>query len=418
MINRIIYLVLLLGLTSCGGGGSTPASPVTPTPVVPPVPERIDFSSTGNLGFFDPSITSEPNSNRLWMSYSAVDSSSYYDAALYWGVSIRLAFSDDNGVSWQDAGIVVGPNSEDIVGPMNENNPTGNIPAGSQGIWQSEMSSIVYDISAPINERWKLIWHQYLNADLVSYFVDHGWLSIKMAASPLELATAPTIKLFGAAGLQDDGKNIASPVFSPVGGAPAIQLNTALTKTLGADLNELNFCIFVEPGFHATNNALYLSMYCADASTVPQTGEVTPYIVYFRCNSPCSVDKAPSWEYVGRLLSPTDAQNETGDHFYQAPSIEEKNGRTYLTVTPVDNTAKNDRYNGCRVYEFTDVNSNQLRRDNGKLVEIARIDGDANSHHGACEAYSGIGGGILLSQFGVAGTADAFKVYKSQVKLP
>ena len=193
-----------------------------------------------------------------------------------------------------------------------------------------------------------------------------------------------------------------------------IQLNTDLTQTGGAaNLADLNLCIFAEPGLHATDSGVYLAIYCADASTMP----LTEYLVYFRCNSPCSITNAASWEYLGRLLTPADAQAATGDHHYQAPALVEKNGTTYLLVTSVDATA-GARYNGCRVYEFTDINSNELRRDTGSLVEIGRIDADVGSHHGACDTFSGLDGGILLSQFNVANTADKFTIYKSQVSLP
>ncbi len=65
-----------------------------------------------------------------------------------------------------------------------------------------------------------------------------------------------------------------------------------------------------------------------------------------------------------------------------------------LLVTPVDTTS-GDRYNGCRVYEFTDIDTNQLRRNNGALVEVACIDGDTGSHNGACDGYSGQDGGFF-----------------------
>ncbi len=408
---------MLFLLTACGGGGGS--SPVTtttqPTPPPPPVPERVIFSGAGDLGIFDPSVTLDPGTGRLWMSYSSVDTSSYYLASLYWGVSIRPAFSDDNGASWQDSGSVVAANVEAIVGPLIEAHPTGDIPVNSKGIWQSETSSLVYGPSAPLAERWKLIWHQYLNANLTSFFVDYAWIAMKMAATPAGLATATAVKLFGGVGLQAQNSITSSPVFAPIGGAPVIQLNKGITKSVGgANLTELDWCIFTEPGLHATSSAVYLAIYCADAATLP----LTEYLVYFRCNSPCNITSAASWEYLGRLLSPTDAQAATSDHHYQAPALVEKNGKIYLLVTPVDTSASAARYNGCRVYELTDINSNQLKRNNGALVEVARVDGDANSHNGACEAYSGIDGGILLSQFGTAGAADAFQIYKSQISLP
>ncbi len=408
-------LFLLFFLTACGGGSS---SVVEPAPASIPEPEQITFSGAGALGIFDPSLSRDPDTDRLWMSYSSVDSSIYYEPSLYWVVSIRLAYSNDNGISWQDAGVVVAPKVETTVGPMIEAHPTGDIPAGSQGIWQSETSSLIYDPAAPVAERWKLIWHQYLNANLTSFFVDYGWIAMKTASTPSGLATATPVKLFGGVGLQADNSITGSPVFSPTDGSPRIQLNTDLTRSLGgANLADLDFCIFAEPGLHASNSALYMAVYCADASTVPITGNVAEYIVYFRCGSPCNMTRAASWEYLGRLLTPEDAQAATGDHHFQAPALVEKNGKTYLVVTPVDTTS-GERYNGCRVYEFIDVNSNQLRRNNGKLVEVAHIDGDAGTHNGACDTYSGLDGGFLLSQFGSKGTADAFKIYKSQVSLP
>lgn len=405
MKTPLIILLLLCFLNACSSDDASG--------IAMPAPERVVFGGAGGLGIFDPSITRDPVSNRLWMSYSSVDTSVYYLSSLYWAVSVRLAFSDDNGVSWQDAGIVVAPEVETLLGPLTESHPTASIPANSQGIWQSETSSLIYDPSAPLAERWKLVWFQYLNANLTSFFADYGWIAMKMAPTPMGLATATPVKLFGGAGLQADSSITVSPVFSPTGGSPAIQLNTDLTRSLGgADLADLGLCVFAEPGIHATSDAVYLAIFCADASTMP----ITEYLVYFRCTSPCNMTSAASWEYLGRLLTPADAQIATGDDHYQAPALVENNGRTFLLVTPVDTTTDN-RYNGCRVYEFSDVNTNQLRRSNGQLVEVARIDGDTGTHNGACAAYSGLDGGVLLSQFEAA-AAETFNIYQSQVVLP
>ena len=397
--------LFLFYLSACGGGSSAT------TPI-----ERVTFTGAGDLGIFDPSVTRDTNSGLLWMSYSSVSTSPNYASTLYWSVSIRLAFSDDNGVTWQDAGVAVSPVVERTdFGPMTEAHPTGDIPANTKGMWQSEMSTLIYDPNpANPNESWKLIWIHYFHGDATSYFVDYSWVSMKMAATPAGLEAAPAVKLFGGVGLQADNSIAGPPVYAPIGGAPLIQLNTDIPPVMdGEDVTELNSCIFAEPGLHATNSAIYMTIYCADASTIP----LTEYIVHFRCNSPCTITNAASWEYLGRLLSPTDAQAATSDHHYQAPALAEKNGKTYLTVTPVDTTS-GDRYNGCRVYEFVDVNSNFLRRNAGQLIEVGRIDGDVNSHNGACAAFNGLDGGILLSQFGIAGTADAFKIIKSQVSLP
>lgn len=407
-LKPLVYLFFIFSLVACGGGGGSSS------PSVPLSPEQVTFSGAGELGIFDPSVTFDPATGNLWMSYSTVETSTFYASTLYWAVSVRLAFSTDNGASWQDAGVVVAPKVEALVGPMTEAHPGGSIPAGSQGIWQSETSSLVYDPSAPAAERWKLVWAQYLNANLTSFFADHGWIAMKTASTPLDLATATPVKLFGGAGLQADGSNTGSPVFSPTGGAPAIQLNTDLSRSLGgANLAELNLCIFAEPGLHATSSAVYLAAFCADTATTP----LSAYIVYFRCLSPCNMTSATSWEYLGRLLTPADAQAATGDHHYQAPALVEDSGKTYLLVTSVDSTS-GERYNGCRVYEFIDVDSNELRRNNGQLVEVSRVDGEPGTHNGACATFASLQGGILLSQFEAASPAETFKVYKSQVGLP
>ena len=144
---------------------------------------------------------------------------------------------------------------------------------------------------------------------------------------------------------------------------------------------------------------------------------ITEYLVYFKCASPCNMTDAASWEYLGRLLTPADAQSATGDDHFQAPALVEKNGTTYLLVTPVD-TSVDNRYNGCRLYEFNNIDTSQLRRLNGQLLEAARIDGIAGTHHGACDAYNGLDGGILFSQFEPAAAVETFNIYKSQISLP
>lgn len=405
MRNILAGLFILYFLASCGGGGSSSF-------VTSPSPEKLTTTGAGSLGIFDPSVTRDPNTNRLWMSYSSIEVSNYHPSSTYWAVSIRLASSVDNGVSWQDEGEVVA-SEETLLGPFD---PMATITADSEGTWQSEMSSLIYDPEAAAGEEWKLIWLQYLHVGSTSFFADHAWINIKMAAQPSDLvATATTVKLFGGFGLKNDGSNTGSPVYSPTGNAPAIQLNTELTQTMGgADVTELNLCIFAEPGLHATDSALYLTTYCADAANTPPT----EYLVHFSCTSPCDITNAASWEYLGRLLTPADAVAATGLHHYQAPAIVEKANKHYLLATPVDTTSAGP-YSGCRVYEFVDINTNELRRDtNSDLIEIARADGIVDTHNGACAAFNGLSGGILLSQFNVANTTDKFTIYKSQVSLP
>ena len=98
--TALTVIALSVALFACGGGSSSSSYGETNSQ-----PERINFAGAGNLGIFDPSLARDPASNRLWMSYSSVETSNFYPPAQYWAVSIRLAFSDDNGASWQDAGV-------------------------------------------------------------------------------------------------------------------------------------------------------------------------------------------------------------------------------------------------------------------------------------------------------------------------
>ena len=404
MKSLLAGLFTLIFLSACGGGGGASLASN-------PTSEKLTITGAGSLGIFDPSVTRDPNTNRLWMSYSSIEVSNYHPSSTYWAVSIRLASSIDNGVIWQDEGEVAA-SEETLLGPFE---PMATITADSEGTWQSEMSSLIYDPGAAAGEEWKLIWLQYLHVGSTSFFADHAWINLKMAATPAGLTTATPVKLFGGAGLRTDGSNTGSPVYSPTGGTPAIPLNTGLTQTMGgADVTELNLCIFAEPGLHATNSALYLTTYCADAADTPPT----EYLVHFRCTSPCDITNAASWEYLGRLLTPADALATTGLHHFQAPAIVAKNNKHYLVTTPVDTTSSGP-YSGCRVYEFMNIDTNELLRDgSGDLIEIAQANGDTGTHNGACAAFSGLNGGILLSQFNVANTADKFTIYKSQVSLP
>ena len=396
----IVFVVAAFILSCGGGGGSTPS------------PERITFSGGGELGIFDPSIARDPGDGRLWMSYSAVDSSMFYSTDVYWAVSIRLAYSDDNGGTWTDAGIVAAPYTERVVGPMIESDPLSDIGATSAGTWQSETSSLIYDPGAPADERWKLIWFQYLNANLVSYFLDYSWIAMKTAASPLDLAAAEPVKLFGGFGIQSEGGNIGSPVYSPIAGTPAIALNSDLTMAaFGESLSDLDTCVFAEPGLATTNTAVYLSIFCIDVS-LPEEN-----LLHFKCESPCAMTDAADWEYLGKLLTPADAAFETNRDHYQAPAIVQKDGRSYLIATPVDTTIGN-RYDGCRVYEFADLDTSELLTDGRGLVEVANASGEPDLHNGACEGFPGMDGGIIYSQFDPDNAPETFRIYKSQVELP
>jgi hypothetical protein len=393
---RQIRFLALIGLgavlVSCNGGssGSTPNTD----------PVRITFTGVGAQGIFDPSLAEDPDTGRLWMSFSEVGNSTNS----LWGVGLRLAFSDD-GLNWQDAGPIA-PFADVTVGPLTTTSPgEPAIPAGSPGTWQNETSTLVYDPNASAGERWKLLWHQVLWANNSIYFASYSWISLKAAATPEGLAAATPVKLFGGYLLKPDGEVTGAPAFAPIAGPPQIALHTKHA--------DLATCVFGEPGAMAMGEGLYLALDCQLLGAT-----VEPYATLFRCAAPgCVMTDSASWSYVTRMLAPSDAQ--AIDPAYKglsATAFAEQAGTVYLIATPV--AAAGDRYDGCRVYRFSDLASGSLERSGGLLVTVAQLAGIPGTHHGACAYHTDLVYGLLYSQLVTADAPTMFQVYQSHVQLP
>lgn len=403
-----LFVILFSLLTACGSGG--PQSPVNNNPPA----SEITFTGIGSIGIFDPSVAYDPNNLRLWMSYSYVDPSIYFASDAHLGVGLRLAYSDDGGSSWTDAGVVVSAFSDQTVGPLPSVNPALNIATNSNGTWQSETSSLVYDANAPASQRWKIIWHQYIKANGTSYFVDYGWIAMKMAASPAELANAPVIKLFGGKFIQAAGEQSGAPAFSPIAGPAQIALDADITNAIsGANPSELDACIWAEPGLLADSNGLHLAINCQYLNGP----NVDAYIVMFSCNNPCDMTQASNWVYKGRILTPADASN-IGFRNYSAAELSIKGGTYYLMVTPVRDDVADAGYEGCRVYQFDDFSNASLTQSQGNFVEALRYDGITNVHNGACSAHEQMTAGILHSQARTDTPPVLFHMRQTNVSIP
>ena len=408
LCRSVLFILLMGGLSACGGSNSTPPPPANNPPAT-----EVTFSGVGEIGIFDPSVAYDPNSLRLWMSYSSVAPSIYFATHLHLGVSIRLAYSDNGGTSWTDAGVIVSGFSDQTVGPLASVNPALNIPASSHGTWQSETSSLIFDANAPVNERWKIIWHQYLKANGTSYFVDYGWIAMKAAATPADLATANGIKLFGGKYINAAGENTAAPAYSPIAGPAQIALDADISNTLnGIDASELDMCVWREPGLYADGDGLHLAINCQYLNGT----SVDAYVVMFSCNHPCNMTQASDWIYKGRILSPSDAL-AIGYRNYSAPELTLKDGTVYLLVTPVRDVAEG-AYDGCRVYRFDDFANASLAQSMGSFVEVLRYDGIHNVHNGACSAHEKMTPGILHSQFRDDTPPVLFHMYQTNVSIP
>lgn len=382
-----VLLLLGCGGSSSGGGSDSPA---------PVFPGRIVFAGLGAHGIFDPSIAFDPGNGRLWMSYSAVDPSVSWPTQNFDVVSTRLAYSDDNGGTWTDTGSVIN-DFLDVTLPL--------APPNDAGTWTNEVSQLIYDPGAIASEKWKLLWHHYLNINNSRRF-EHGWIAMKMASAPENLATAPEIKLFGGY-LYDPGNNTAGGSSrSPVGGAPLIQLDTELDPAL-------NSCVFTEPGMYATGGALYLSLQCVHLS------DSNRLIVLFKCVSPCNTGSAVSWSYLGTVLQKSDAAAFGFDSGFSAPDMFESAGSIYLVATPVQTAGAPwpDYYSGCRVFRFADIDSALLQKSGAQPTLVGSVDGMPGTFNGACDFHvSASGSGVLYSELNTSVT-DRFRIFMSHKRF-
>ena len=382
-----VYL-LLSGCSSGGGGGGSPA---------PVSPERIIFAGVGAHGIFDPSVTLDPASGRLWMSYSAVDASVTWPVQNFDVVATRLAYSDDQGKTWTDSATIIS-NFLDVNVPLP--------PPNNAGTWVNEVSQLIYDPGADATQRWKILWHHHLQLNGSRLF-EHGWIAMKAASRPEELAAAAEIKLF-AGSLYDPGNNTAGgPSGSPVGGAPLIQLDTALNSAL-------NTCgVFTEPGMYASSGALYLSLQCehlADADRL---------IVLLKCASPCNAGSAAGWSYLGTLLRKSDAAAFGFDGGFAASGLFAAVGGVYLVATPVQSGGApwSDYYSGCRIFKFADIDAGLLQKTGSQPTLISQVDGAAGSFNGACSYHtSATNSGMLYSQLDTS-AADRFRIFMSKANF-
>ncbi len=369
MLMRKLFTLLCSGaliITACGSG-SPPGNLF---------PARMEFPEAGQNGVFDPA-PAEDGSGRIWMSYSSVAPSTLQSNLLQ--TSTRMAYSDGDGTAWTDSGFVINPATPITLSPPRE-----------VSVWQQEVSRIVYDsFDTTSGKPWKMVWHRHLTSynsttRSVERLFQHGWISLKEAASPVALKDAAERKLF-AGSLYDSVNDVTI-------GPPDFRLDQLFP---GAD--KLGECIvFTEPGIIPAQNGLFVSMKCAKLS---KPGKV----VLLFCNNDFS-----SCDYMGDLLDDSEASlfGTTYDGF-SASELVQVGSQTYLIVTPTESS----EYRGCLVFRVTDLGQDipTLKSidlvDRGSDVDqtpilVTSVFGTSGSFNGACGYTAGsTGSGIIYSEF-------------------
>lgn len=390
---------VLLGVIFMFNNCSKSLSPATASGSGTQSSTQILFPGVGSHGIGDPSLAQDSTTSRVWMTYSAVDPSPTWPTINTNVVSTRLAYSDNQGVTWTDSGSVVNSVVEHSM-PL--------VTAAPDGSWINETSQLVYDPGASTGQHFKLIWHHYLLAGIggahpasAPQFQD-SWLAIKMADSPEQLASATEIKLFASNtnNYYDTNASISgSPIYSPVSGDPAIWLNVAL-PALGSCL------VFSEPGMYATSSALYLTTTCSTGAD--------NWVVLLKCSSPCNVTSASSWTYITTLFNDAAAATYGFDTGFTASSLFEGNdGNVYISVTPQQTSGAlwPNYYEGCYVFKFSNIDSGSVG-----TTPVKQIAGTSGSFNGACAYNKASSTGVMYMQVNTNVTNE-FQVFSSGINF-
>ncbi|MBL4658885.1 MAG: hypothetical protein JKY19_00885 [Alcanivoracaceae bacterium] len=352
--------------------------------------QQISFISQSEIGIFDPNLAANPHDNSVWMSYSEVTGSTLWPEQNFHVVSTKLAVSNNQGEEWLEV---------DALNPAVDVTVQLTAPLNA-GTWVSEVSSLVYDKGANAQEKWKLIWHHYLQINGDRRF-EHGWFGFKSAASPQELVTAEEIKLFSGFGYDSVNNTANGLTQTPVAGTPKIML--ALLH------DDLATCIIAtEPGLYSTESVLYLSFTCIEVNPTNSR------IVLLSCDQPCDVTQLQSWRYVKTLLNNNDAIS-LGFEKFSAPDVFESNGETYLWVTPVNSSPFDEAYNGCLGYRFSDLTTGSLISDEQNLPQqVLQLSGLENTFYGACAYHqAATKAGVIIGEVFPAQT-EVFRMFKTE----
>ncbi|MCI4665414.1 MAG: hypothetical protein MRY74_11895 [Neomegalonema sp.] len=281
------------------------------------------------LGVFDPSVAADPEGG-LVMSYSGVAPSKAWPRKHDRVVSTYLARSA-KGARWRRIAPLV----------LGYDTPGAQTPLG----WQSEVSALAVDSKSSRGRRWKLAAHRFPLIRGKRAF-EHGWIALREAASPEELARAREVKLLVGRGYRHDPK--AAP---PSDAPPVIYGHKAH--------GDLSWCmIFTEPALLARGDALYLATTCAEWSLLRG---ILSKVVLFKCAAPCQPRRRAAWRYLGVLLGRS-AVRRDGVLGYTAAAFAQLSGADYLIATPIGRGPFKRAYHGCRIHRITDLERAKLGR--------------------------------------------------------
>jgi hypothetical protein len=381
--KHVLFALLLSG---CHGGTDTPPAnnpPVTISfdcaagpscPEILPAGDPVYTLPNGTPGPYrglaDPSLRKDPNSSRLWMSYSYVGLHVDPDAVITQYVSIHLAHSDDHGATWQhDANLW-----ESTAG-------TDQGETTDDGYSVHEVSTLAPFSTASATEWFGL--H-------LRYFLKRG--------DPVELRKGDSFHYRLAR---------ESTPAAIGGGTEAILTNPLTAAGWGSDLNlsalapELSVCdVWSEPALLQDDDQLYLIVECIAmdlTTTTPTRLYDQEFNAVFATEVTADVT-AFDWQYLGKITAnATDAAALGGNVLTPVDIARARDGKLILIVTPTDESGGSLNHQGCRVLEIASLNPPQLQRNvDGSLRVRADIRSSDSESSGLCAYDPDSDTGIIL----------------------
>ena len=253
----------------------------TRNPPIPGFPLRIEVPGVSENGIIDTALV-EDETGKIWMSYSEVTFSAFAPKLIL--VQTRIAVSADDGVTWEDRGLI--HRAETVTLPP----PNQDAPA----VWEQEVARLIFNPYAPASQRWQILWHRYLriydlDQDAAVPLFEHGWIAWKGAPAP----GGPWLR---------ERKLFSGSIYNEVNnsdalGEPEYRLDQLFPAGLGDCL------VFTEPGALVTPEGPYISLKCP-------TGAEGGKIVLLRCTH-----NLQTCDYRGNFLSDKDASSLYNSQF-------------------------------------------------------------------------------------------------------
>lgn len=324
----------------------------------------------GTLGIFDASHADDPTvASRVWRSYSVVDVSPIYG----WGaVSTRVGVSDDRGLTFADRGLV--NQAEDLDSGFGHN---------------FETSTLVRDASAPSAERWKLVYFHVFNNQAAPgdswkrYDGTLAWIGMRAAPAP-EGPWGPEVKL------------LAPTINNPqIGGLPRFTSDALMVTEPGAMPDQAGVWLAYQAMIGTAESQIRLLHLSANGQVKLECGS------FFTPN-----DLSLLRVFNASLASMV---------YMAAPFLFNRNGKSYLGVTPVD---ANHAYLGVAIFQIAAMNPVRLVKSMGIVPKLVKFLPPVTGFGGA-GAYSGqsTGSGIVMSRFSVA-QSPMFQLVNTSVQVP